>query len=144
VFVDPVTVFIPCPGETDLGILEIYVFNPATGWQASWETDGFIAAGSRVNHGPNDPDPTEPPTIEIQLNHFSGVQAGKPTEPILPAAGAGDEQDDGGGGGGGGGGCFISAAAETPQKLKTDTLVIMLLLSLGVVGYAGIRRALKK
>ena len=140
VFVDPVTIFIPCPGETDLGILEIYVFNPATGWQASWETDGFIVAGSRVNHGPNDPDPTEPPTIEVQLNHFSGVQAGKL---FLASAGSGDEQD-GGGGGGGGGGCFISAAAGTPQNLKTDILVFMLLLSLGVVGYAGIRRVLKK
>jgi hypothetical protein len=144
VFVDPVTVFIPCPGETDLGILEIYVFNPATGWQASWETDGFIVAGSRVNHGPNDPDPTEPPTIEVQLNHFSGVQAAKPINPILPSAGTGEEQDGGGGGGGGGGGCFISVAAGTPQNLKTDTLVFMLLLSLGVIGYAGIRRALKK
>ena len=29
VFVTPMTVFIPCPGETDLGALEIYVFNPA-------------------------------------------------------------------------------------------------------------------
>jgi hypothetical protein len=120
------------------------VFNPATGWQASWETDGFIVAGSRVNHGPNDPDPTEPPTIEVQLNHFSGVQAAKPIDPILPSAGTGEEQDGGGGGGGGGGGCFISVAAGTPQNLKTDTLVFMLLLSLGVIGYAGIRRALKK
>ena len=144
VFVDPVTVFIPCPGETDLGILEIYVFNPATGWQASWETDGFIVAGSRVNHGPNDPDPTEPPTIEVQLNHFSGVQAAKPIDPILPSAGTGEEQDGGGGGGGGGGGCFISAAAGTPQNLLTDTLVFMFLLSLGVFGYEGIRRVLKK
>ena len=85
VFVEPVTVLIPCPGETDLGILEVFLFNPAVGWQASWETDGFIVAGSRVNHGPNDPDPTEPPTIEVQLNHFSSVQAGKPTQPISPS-----------------------------------------------------------
>ena len=112
VFMDPVTVFIPCPGETDLGILEIFVFNPAVGWQTSWEADGFIVARSRVNHGPNDPDPTEPPTIEVQLNHFSGVQAGKPTDPILPSGGGGEEKG-GGGGGGGGGGCFISAAAGT-------------------------------
>ena len=137
---NPVTVFIPCLGETDLETLKIYVFNPATGWQASLETDGFIVAGSRVNHGPNDPDPTEPPTIEVQLNHFSGVQAGKP---FLPSAGT-EEEQGGGGGGGGGGGCFISAAAGTSQNLKTDTLVFMFLLSLGVVGCAGIRRVLKK
>jgi hypothetical protein len=144
VFVDPVTVFIPCPGEIDLGMLEIYVFNPAVGWQASWETDGFIVAGSRVNHGPNDPDPTEPPAIEVQLNHFSGVQAGKQTDPILPSAGTEEEQDGGGGGGGGGGGCFISAAAGTPQKLKPNTLALMLLFNVGLAGYARVRRKLKK
>ena len=131
VFVKPVTVFIPCPGETDLGILEIYVFNPAIGWQASWETDGCIVAGSRVNHGPNDPDPTEPPTIEIQLYHFSGVQAGKPAEPISPSAGAGEEDvaAKGASGGGGGGGCFITASAGKSQKLKIDPFVFMLLLN---------------
>jgi hypothetical protein len=146
VFVNPVTIFIPCPGETDLGILEIYVFNPAIGWQASWETDGCIVPGSRVNHGPNDPDPTEPPTIEVQLNHSSGVQAGKPAEPILPSAGAGDEEvaAKGAGSGGGGGGCFIAAVAEKLPKLKMDPLKLMLLLILGFAGYVGIRRRLKK
>jgi hypothetical protein len=146
VFVNPVTIFIPCPGETDLGILEIYVFNPAIGWQASWETDGCIVPGSRVNHGPNDPDPTEPPTIEVQLNHSSGVQAGKPAEPILPSAGARDEEvaAKGAGSGGGGGGCFIAAVAEKLPKLKMDPLKLMLLLILGFAGYVGIRRKLKK
>jgi hypothetical protein len=138
VFVNPVTVFIPCPAETDLGILEIYVFNPAIGWQASWETDGCIVPGSRVNHGPNDPDPTEPPTIEVQLYHFSAVQAGKPVEPILPSAGAG------GGGGGGGGGCFITAAAGKSHKLPMNPVAFMLLLTAGFTGFAGIRRSLKK
>jgi hypothetical protein len=147
VFVNPVTIFIPCPGETDLGILEIYVFNPAMGWQASWETDGCIVPGSRVNHGPNDPDPTEPPTIEVQLNHSSGIQAGKPAEPILPSAGAGDEEvaaKGASGGGGGGGGCFITAAAGKSQKLKMDPLAFILLLNFGLAGFAGIRRKLKK
>ena len=115
VFVNPVTIFIPCPGETDLGILEIYVFNPAIGWQASWETDGCIVPGSRVNHGPNDPDPTEPPTIEVQLNHFSGVQAGKPTDPILPSAGTGEEQDGGGGGGSRGSGRVDGQGTRCPR-----------------------------
>jgi hypothetical protein len=147
VFVTPMTVFIPCPGETDLGALEIYVFNPAIGWQASWETDGCIVPGSRVNHGPNDPDSTEPPTIEVQLNHFSGIQAGRPAEPISPSAGAGDEEvaaKGASGGGGGGGGCFIAAVAEKLPKLKMDPLKLMLLLILGFAGYVGIRRKLKK
>ena len=146
VFVKPVTVFIPCPGETDLGILEIYVFNPAIGWQASWETDGCIVPGSRVNHGPDDPDPTEPPTIEVQLNHFSGVQAGRPAELILPSAGAGDEElaGKGGTGGGGGGGCFITAASGGSQKLKVAPLAFIQLLTVGFAGFVGIRRKLKK
>jgi hypothetical protein len=147
VFVNPVTVFIPCPGETDLGTLEIYVFNPAKGWQASWETDGFIVSRSRVNHGPNDPDPTEPPTIEVQLHHFSSVQAGKPAEPISPSSGAGNEktgEDGGSGGGGGGGGCFITTAAGKSQKLSINPLAFMLLLNFGLAGFAGIRRKLKK
>ncbi len=143
VFVDPVTVLIPCPGETDLGTLEIYVFNPAIGWQASWETDGAIVPGSRVNHGPDDPNPTEPPTIEVKLNHFSGVQAGKPLELISPSSGAGNEKG-GEGGGGGGGACFITAAAGKPQKLKMDPLTFMLLLNFGFACFAGIRRTLKK
>ena len=146
VFVNPVTVFIPCPGETDLGNLEIYVFNPAIGWQASWETDGCIVPGSRVNHGPDDPDPTEPPTIEIQLNHFSGVQAGKTAEPISPSAGAGEEPVAGKGvsGGGGGGGCFITASAGKSQKLKIYPLAFILLLNFGLAGFAAIWRKLKK
>jgi hypothetical protein len=94
-----------------------------------------------VNHGPNDPNPTEPPTIEVQLNHFSGVQAGKS---FLPSAGTEEEKDGGGGGGGGGGGCFISAAAGTPQKLKPNTLALMLLFNVGLAGYVGVRRKLKK
>jgi hypothetical protein len=141
VFMEPVTVFIPCPEEIDLGILELYVFNPAVGWQASWETDGFIVAGSRVNHGPTDPDPMEPPTIEVKLRHFSGVQAGKPTEPISPSAGAGDK--NGGEGGGGGGGCFITTAVGMSQPLKKSNLAFMLLLNLGFVGLAGISTRLR-
>ena len=147
VFVKPVTVFIPCPGETDLGILEIYVFNPAIGWQASWETDGCIVPGSRVNHGPDDPDPTEPPTIEVQLNHFGGVQAGRPAEQILPSAGAGDEEvvvEKGASGGGGGGGCFITAASGGAQGMTMAPLAFMQLLTAGFVGFVGIRRKLKK
>jgi protocatechuate 3,4-dioxygenase beta subunit len=146
VVVNPVTVFIPCPGETDLGTLEIYVYNPAIGWQASWETDGCIVPGSRVNHGPNDPEPTEPPTIEVQLNHFSAVQAGKPAELISPSAGAGDENvaEKAASGGGGGGGCFITATAGASEKLEIDLAVFLLLLILGLIGFLGIRRTLKK
>jgi hypothetical protein len=143
VFVNPVTVFIPCPGETDLGTLEIYIFNPSVGWQASWETDGCIVPGSRVNHGPNDPNPSDPPTIEIQLNHFTGVQAGRSLEPIQPSAGAGDDALAAEGGGGGGG-CFIAASAGKSQQIELNLSTIMLLITLGLAGIIGIRRKLKK
>ncbi|GAJ20959.1 unnamed protein product, partial [marine sediment metagenome] len=61
--------------------------------------EGWMVPGSRVNH--ND---STPPTIEIQLYHFSGILAG-----IFGFGGG----DGGGGnpGGGGGGGCFIATAA---------------------------------
>jgi hypothetical protein len=144
VFVTPVTVFIPCPGEMDLGTLEIYVFNPAIGWQASWETDGCIVPGSRVNHGPNDPYPTEPPTIEVQLNHFSGVQAGRPAELISPSAGAGNEEVVAKGGSGGGGGCFITAAGGRSQEPKMDPVAFIQLLAIGFAGFVGISRKIKK
>jgi hypothetical protein len=146
VFASPVTVFIPCPGETDLANLEVYVFQAGAGWQASWETDGCIVPGSRVNHGPNDPDPTEPPTIEIQLHHFSGVQAGKAAEEISSSAGAADEMaaEKVSGGGGGGGGCFITAAIGESKIPEIDLTVFLLLLILGLVGFIGIRRKLKK
>jgi len=145
VFVSPVTVFIPCPGETDLANLEVYVFQAGAGWQASWETDGCIMPGSRVNHGPNDPDPTVPPTIESQLHHFSGVQAGKAAEEVSPSAGAADEPVAKKlSGGGGGGGCFISAATEESKRLEIDLKLFMFLLILGFIGFLGIRRKLKK
>ena len=146
VFVSPVTVYIPCPGETDLANLEVYVFHADAGWQASWETDGCIVPGSRVNHGPNDPDPMEPPTIEIQLHHFSGVQAGKAAEEISPSAGAANEPPvaEKLSGGGGGGGCFITAAIGESKIPDIDLTVFLLLLMLGFIGFLGIRRKLKK
>jgi len=91
VFENPVTILIPCPGETDVSTLDVYYYNPAEGWVKAEDADGWMVSGSRVNH-----DDTTPPTIEVQVNHFSAAQAGK---------------DSSGGGGGGGGGCFIATAA---------------------------------
>ena len=56
---------------------------------------GWLVPGSRVNHNGGTPS-----TIEIQVYHFSGVQAG-----TLSTASASDSS------GGGGGGCFIATAA---------------------------------
>jgi PKD repeat protein len=78
VFNTPVKIFIPCPGYTDVSTLRIYVFDGVE-WQPAADPDGnvlpggvgWIVPGSRVNH--ND---YTPATIEIQVYHFSAVQAG--------------------------------------------------------------------
>jgi hypothetical protein len=74
-----------------------------------------MVPGSRVNHNE-----TDPATIEIQVYHFSGAQAG------VFSGGAG-----GGGGGGGGGGCFITAASHSPV---IKHLLFYVLLNLALIG----------
>ena len=96
VFDTPVKVFIPCPGYSDVNNLSVYFFNGVE-WVAVCSAsgmvlpggDGLIVPDSRVNH--ND---YNPPVIEVQVYHFSGLQAAVPV--------AADTA-----GGGGGGGCFI-------------------------------------
>jgi hypothetical protein len=106
VFDVPVRVFILCPGYTDVSRLSVYFYN-GSNWVRAGDAagnvltggDGWMVPGSRVNHNE-----TDPATIEIQVYHFSGAQAG-----TFSAAGGGS---GGGGGGGGGGVCFITAAAH--------------------------------
>jgi hypothetical protein len=101
VFDEPVVLFIQLPGETNLGQYRIYHYdpNPAVGWQEASIGDGWLEY--RENHGPSDFVPMNPPTIEIGILHFTGIQ---PAEPA-----------SGGGGGGGGStssiSCFIATAA---------------------------------
>jgi hypothetical protein len=109
VFNSPVKIFVPCPGYADVSGLSIYLYD-GTDWLLACEANGnvqpggenWMVRGSRVNNNNGFPS-----TIEIQIYHFSGVQAG------LPAAAGGGGSDDGGGGGsddgGGDGGCFITA-----------------------------------
>jgi len=74
----PVKVFIPCPGYTDVSSLSVYFFN-GTNWALACDADGIIqpeseywmVPDSRVNH--NDPNLSY---IEIEVYHFSAVQAG--------------------------------------------------------------------
>ena len=110
-FTIPARIFIPYLGYTDVSGLSIYLYkyNEGTGYM-EWVLacnangnvqpggEGWMVPGSRVNH--ND---TDPPTIEIQVYHFSGAQPGD--------GGDNDGVDNGGGSGGGGGGCFIATAA---------------------------------
>jgi len=103
VFEKPVTIYVPAPGVTDLSSLRIYHYNPKTGWRLAVEGDGWLVPGSRVDH----PE-TDPPTIEIKVYHFSGVQAGGTVSSVEDKTSSGGKK---GGTGGGGGVCFIATAA---------------------------------
>jgi|GEM_PF-2478803 len=118
VFTTPVKIFIACPGHTDVSSLSVYLYN-GTDWVQAGDATGMVP-GSRVNH-----QDTSPPTIEIKLYHFTGVQAGTAISPA-PTPPSDDTGDTGGGGGGGGGGgCFIATVAfgspmELPVKVLRD------------------------
>jgi hypothetical protein len=115
-FSPPVTLLIPCPGYSDASILSIYYYDDTRGqWFLADDPDdpgtvqpdavGWLVPGSRVNHNGGNPS-----TIEIQVYHFSGVQAGAAagSQPVSSSVAPS-------GGGGGGGGCFISAITERRQ-----------------------------
>ncbi|MFH0925536.1 MAG: putative Ig domain-containing protein [bacterium] len=82
VFDKPVTIHIPCLGVTDIPNLSIFYYNgqewklacsPTQDGKGKIEPggDGWIIPGSRVDHNE-----TDSPGIDIQLYHFSGIQAG--------------------------------------------------------------------
>ena len=78
VFDTPVTIFIPCPGHPYASTLNIYRYT-GTSWVLACDVFGnvqsggeaWMVPGTRVNH-----DNGSPSTIEIQVYHFTGVQAG--------------------------------------------------------------------
>ncbi|MGC9323950.1 MAG: S8 family serine peptidase [Desulfomonilia bacterium] len=102
VFSTPVRVFVPCPGIDDVSMLDVYLHDGIR-WQRACTPDGTVqeASGWMVEGSRMDRNDLNPPAIEIQVHHFSGLQA------------AGDEGSVPtyqSGGGSGGGGCFISVA----------------------------------
>ena len=111
-FSPPVTLLIPCPGYTDAGRLDIYYYDDNRGeWFLAHDADddpdvvqpdavGWLVQGSRVTHNNGNPS-----TIEIQVHHFSGVQAAAVAPPGSTPTSATSALSSGGGGGG----CFISA-----------------------------------
>ncbi|MFC1820647.1 CFI-box-CTERM domain-containing protein [Thermodesulfobacteriota bacterium] len=98
VFSTPVKIFIPCPDTKDVSSLSVFLYNGEE-WVLACNAAGVVQAGadgwmvpdSRVDH--ND---TDPPTIEIQVYHFTGVIAGSL---VLEEIGSTS------------GGCFIATAA---------------------------------
>jgi hypothetical protein len=108
-FSPAVTLFIPTPGYSDASVLDIYYYDDTQGqWFLAHDADddpdivqpeaaGWLVPDSRVNHNNGNSS-----TIEIQVNHFSGVQAGV-------VAGASTSSGSVVTAGSGGGGCFIDA-----------------------------------
>jgi hypothetical protein len=102
VFNTPVKIFIPCPGYHYASTLSVYRYT-GTSWVLACNASGTVQAGgegwmvpgSRVNHNLGNPS-----TIEIQVFHFTGVQAGSPS-------GSGGRTTDKAAGEG----CFIATAA---------------------------------
>jgi hypothetical protein len=80
VFNNPVTLNLPVPGDGDPGELHLYLYDgvewnhASSSYNRGGEVlpggDGWIVPGSLVYH-----DDTEPPTLEVKVNHFSAAQA---------------------------------------------------------------------
>ncbi|MBN1833305.1 MAG: hypothetical protein JW896_14465, partial [Deltaproteobacteria bacterium] len=134
VFRTPVRIFIPCPEYSDLSELCVMLHNGEE-WVAACDEngeilpggEGWMVAGSRINHHNG-----APSTIEIQVYHFSAVQAAadattnsvideteeipnETEDTVDEVEDEGDAADSvqGGATGGSGGGCFIGTATPS-------------------------------
>jgi hypothetical protein len=117
VFSTPVKILIPCPGVSDVGNLDVYLYN-GTDWVLALDADGivqpggegWIVPGSRIDHNES-----TPPTIEIKVYHFSGVQAGEPSFRLT------------------GNGCFINSV-DTNLKIGITAIVILCIIGATLLG----------
>ena len=121
-FNPPVKISIPCPGYTDVSNLNIYYYDDVTlEWYLANDADdpyrvqpdaiGWMAPGSRVNHNNGDPS-----TIEIQVYHFSGAQAG--------SGSGGGSTPPSSFGSGSSGGCFIATVGSNSQSAEREKEVV--------------------
>jgi hypothetical protein len=115
-FFPPVILHIPCSGYYDVSGLDLYYFDDTREqWFLAHDAEdgpgvvqpdavGWLVPGSRVNNNTGNPS-----TIEIQVYHFSGVQAAvdADSEVVSSSAGGGVE--------GGGGSCFISTMSGNEE-----------------------------
>jgi hypothetical protein len=110
-----VKIYIPCPGYRDVSKLNVYYYDDDTSkWYLANDADdpyrvqpdavGWMVSGSRVNHNNGDPS-----TIEIQVYHFSGAQAGD-------TSGGGSESSSFKSGSGGG--CFVATVSSNAQSAE--------------------------
>jgi uncharacterized membrane protein YgcG len=120
-FNTPVKVFIPCPTYSSVNSLDIYYYDDVRmDWYLANDADdphtvqpdavGWMVPGSRVNHNNGDPS-----TIQIQVYHFSGIQAASSSSSSSSSTSGSSGSS---GGGGGGGGCFVATASSNSQSAK--------------------------
>jgi hypothetical protein len=114
-FDPPVKVFIPCPGYSDVSNLNVYYYDDVTlEWYLANDADDpytvqpdaidWMVPGSRVNHNYGDPS-----TIEIQVYHFSGAQAGSSSD-----GGSGSFSFESNSSGG----CFVATVSSNSQSAE--------------------------
>jgi len=105
-FNPPVKILIPCPGYANVNNVDLYYYDDIKmDWYLANDADDpdtvqpdasdWMVERSRRNHNFSDDPANDPSTIEIQVKHFSGVQAGTTSQ---------DSNSEGGG-------CFIATAA---------------------------------
>jgi hypothetical protein len=129
VFNNPVKLTVPCPGESDVKDLNLYFYDGFewvyasssynTGGEIQPGGDGWMLPGSLVYH--ND---TTPPSLEVQVYHFSAIQAGFFTD------GGGTVAQESSSSGGGG--CFISTAIKG-SRMAEYLPALMLLAASGLI-----------
>jgi hypothetical protein len=113
VFSTPVRLLIPCPGEAEVSNLDLYFYD-GKNWEPACDENGIVSPaaetwmlpGSRIDH----PE-TTPPSIEIKVYHFTGVQAG-----VASGSDVGGTVEIGGPSavrGGDSGGCVVGTAASS-------------------------------
>jgi hypothetical protein len=135
VFNKPVRIFLPFPDTSDssdpsddLSKFAVALYD-GENWVVACDAsgnvlpagDGWMVPGSRVNHNNGFPS-----SIELQVYHFSAVQAAVVTgggSSLGAASAAGD--------GGGGGGCFIATVGKGMDGQKI--LVLLLTFALAIL-----------
>ena len=135
VFDNPVRIIMPYSAGHDVKALNLYLYD-GTEWiyaVSSYETGGVVQPGGEgwvVPGSLNYDDTLDPPVIEIQVYHFSGLQAGLSIEnPYF--LNADSEIIDAGGGGG----CYIDSVSSgvSPILLQKNTVYIVLFFTLSFI-----------
>ena len=120
VFNRPVTIFVPCPGYSEVEDFSVCLYGEGRGWVLAWDgssgdlqeaAEGWLA-GEPIHHKYNPS--VGAATVEIKLHHFSGVQVAAPADARAVASTSSESSSMDGGAVGGG--CFISAMGGNESR----------------------------